>query len=183
MELLQSCTNPLIYYFSIYTGMLEFLFSMVALNTWFVIGDTVGYHDDGIDCISKAEVIMPIWYIFYIGISMLVKRCQIEINRWSSALWAINIYMYKFYRDNAKLDMPFWYYFDISIPMLARYSGRRRIDMDPIQFDNLRGVLYSESFFSSNDWMDHLEVTWRLHAYFLTFTFGKNFQFVHWMLQ
>ena len=55
--------------------------------------------------------------------------------------------------------------------------------MDPIQFDNLKGILYSESFFSSNDLIGHLEVTWRLHAYVLTFTFGKNFQFVHSMLQ
>ena len=29
--------------------MLEFLLYMVALNTWFVIGGTVGYRDDNID--------------------------------------------------------------------------------------------------------------------------------------
>ena len=52
----------------------------------------------------------------------------------------IYVYIYHFYSGNTKLDMPFWFKFDISIPMLARYNGLRRIDMDPVQFCNLRDI-------------------------------------------
>ena len=49
--------------------------------------------------------------------------------------------LYIFYSGNTKLYMPFGFNFDIRIPMLARYSGRRRIDMDPMQFCNVRDIL------------------------------------------
>ena len=57
------------------------------------------------------------------------------------------IYIHHFYSGNTKLDMPFWFKFDISIPMLARYNGRRRIDMDPVQFCNLRDISYYGKIF------------------------------------
>ena len=157
--------------------MLEFLPYMVALNTWFVIVGTVGYHDDGIDNTMACRYLVsasakPRWLCHFYIFSILAFRCwlsdvRLKSIRCSSALWAI--YIYNFYRGNAKLDMPFWFYFDISIPMLARYSGRRRIDMDSIQFGNLRGILYYGKLFQFK-WLDwthggYMEVT-RIFSYF-----------------
>ena len=69
------------------------------------------------------------------------------------------------------------------MPMLARYSDRRRIDMDPIQFCNLRDILCYGKFFKSNNGIGQLEVTFQNTHIFLFLRLARIFNLLFKILQ
>ena len=98
----------------------------------------------------------------FVAEMMSTIRCRIDIS---------------LYIGNGKLSMPFWYLLGASIPMLVRYSDRRRIDIDPVQFCDLGDILYNGALieYEQWDWPDRFYLS--KNSYLLIFTLARIFQF------